>query len=306
MKNSEALLVGGAGFIGAHLARNLSSDGWKVAILDRVAPTKGVPGCEVISGELRDTRVLRDALGRYSRVIYLAHEARAAPAADRLPANFINNLELFLLVLQESISCGLKEFTLFSSGGAVYGEPLTTPISEDAPANPVSPYGIAKLTMEKYLAMAASREGFRHLCLRPANPYGPDQNFNGAQGIVAVSMARVARRQEVKIFGDGSTTKDYLFIDDLTAAVVSLLQSPTASGVFNIGSGIGLSVAELLDLIAAAVGKRAVLKFEHPLVGDVSRNVLGIQKITAATGWQPATAIHDGLAKTWDWMRPLL
>lgn len=306
MTHSKILLVGGAGFIGSHLAQGLSADGWNVAIVDRIAPPSTEGRCEVILGDLRDLRLLRNALSRYSRVVYLAHESRTAPAADRLAANFINNVELFLLVLQEAIGCGLEEFTLFSTGGAVYGEPDRVPIGEDAPTNPLSPYGIAKLTMEKYLAMTARSEGFRHLCLRPSNPYGPGQSFTGTQGIVSVSMARIARGQAINILGDGSATKDYIFIDDLVAGVISLLRTHRASGVFNIGTGKGLSVVELLRLISKTIGKEPALAFGPPFAGDVSRNIMSCEKLRVATGWWPRVNIEEGLARTWDWMRPLL
>ena len=287
------------------MAQRLSGDGWRAAILDRTAPATLAEGCEIILGDLRDPRALRDAFRRYRRIVYLAHESQTAPAADRLAANLTGNIELFLLVLQEAIADGLEEFTLFSSGGAVYGEPARVPITEDAPTNPLSPYGIAKLTMEKYLAMAASNAGFRHLCLRPSNPYGPGQNFAGAQGLVAVSMARAARGESIRIFGDGSATKDYLFIDDLVAAVAALLDAHQTSGVFNIGTGRGLAVTELLRLIEATVGKELVLTFDDSRPGDVSRNILSYDKLHLATGWRPECDIENGLARTWNWMQPL-
>lgn len=304
--NSKILLVGGSGFLGRSLAAGLLRQGWKVGVLDRVAPD--IPGeqAESFVGEVRDTALLGRALARYPRAIYLAQEAGAAPAADQVPANFVRNLEMFLAVLHEACRADIQEFTLFSSGGAVYGEPTRLPVCEDDPKQPVSPYGVMKIAMEHYLQMTASSRGFRQLCLRPSNPFGPGQNFNGVQGLVAISMAKIARGEPVAMLGEGTAIKDYLFIDDFVDAVISLLEANHASGPFNIGSGQGRSVHEVIALVAQAVGKDAIVERQPAQSGDVQSSVLAIDKITSLTGWKPATTFEEGLAATWRWMRPQL
>lgn len=300
------LLIGGAGFLGSRLAANFSGDGWHVGILDRILPDGDGWNAECFTGELRDMHLLRRALKKFSRVVYLAHETRTAPAADRLPANFLGNIELLLLVLEEFQESQAEDFVLLSSGGAVYGEPEFLPIPEDHPTRPRSPYGIAKLTMEKYLDMVAEQKGFRHLEIRPSNPYGPGQNFQAAQGIVAVAMARIARGEPITIRGDGSATKDYIFIGDFAEACVKLVSSPGAAGAFNIGSGRGAPLNEVLSRIEKVVGKKADLIFEPAQPGDVSANVLDISKVSGAIDWNPRTELDDGIAQTWSWMKPRL
>jgi UDP-glucose 4-epimerase len=305
VENSEVLLVGGAGFLGTRLAKSFLDVGWDVAILDRF-PCKELEGRIVqFTGELRDTHFVRSVLGRYPRnILYLAHETRTAPAADRVPANFLGNIETFTAFLDEAADCGAESISLFSSGGAVYGEPETLPIPESHPTNPKSLYGIAKLTMEKCLRMTADLRGFRHLCLRPSNPYGPGQNFNGSQGLVAVAMAKIARGEPLTIYGDGSATKDYLFADDLANAVRLLLHDEHASGCFNIGSGNGITSTHLIQMIESVVGRKAGVEHVSTLPGDVSANVLDVSRLKSATGWQPHVSIEDGLVQTWDWIRP--
>ena len=227
-----------------------------------------------------------------------------APAADRLPANFLSNIELLLIVLEEARESQVEEFVLFSTGGAVYGRPERMPIREDFPTQPCSPYGIAKLTMEKYLAMVAEQSGFRHLEIRPSNPYGPGQNFKAAQGIVAVAMARIALGEPITIRGDGSATKDYIFIGDFAEACAALILKTEAAGPFNIGSGHGSRLLEVIAKIEKTVGKKAQLLFEPAQPGDVPANVLDISKIHQATGWVPATTLDAGIAQTWAWMKP--
>jgi UDP-glucose 4-epimerase len=304
--SKNILLIGGAGFLGRSLAAGLLRQGWQVGVLDRVAPEISGGQAENFVGELRDAALLGSALSRYSRVVYLAQEASTAPAADQLPANFVRNLEMFLSVLHEACRTDIQEFTLFSSGGAVYGEPARLPLSEDDPKHPASPYGVMKIAMEHYLQMTASSRGFRHLCLRPSNPFGPGQNFNGAQGLVAISMARIARGQPVSMLGEGTAIKDYLYIDDFVEAVIRLLGAGNASGPFNIGSGQGRSVREVLHLVAKAVGKDPLVEAKPLQLGDVQNNVLDISRIADVTGWKPTTTFEDGLARTWQWMQAKL
>lgn len=306
MRKSNILLIGGSGFLGTALAEGLSRREWQVGIFDRCPPREPNKNVETFIGELSEADLLQRALTRYSRVVYLAQATATAPAADRLLSSFMGNLETFLKVLNEAVRAQAQEFTLFSSGGAVYGEPGKLPVREDDPKHPLSPYGVLKMTMEQYLAMTAASVGFRHLSLRPSNPYGPGQNFEGAQGLVAISMARIACGQPVSILGEGSAIKDYVYIDDFVDAVIRLLNTSEASGPFNIGSGQGRSVREVIDLVAKTVGKDAIVESKPTQAGDVQNSVLAIDKITSLTGWKPATDFAEGLAATWKWMSPKL
>ncbi len=303
---SEILLVGGSGFLGTALAEGLSRRDWHVGIFDRLPPRQPQENVEIFIGELSNTDLLRQALAQYPRVVYLAQTAATAPAADRLLSSFTGNLEIFLKVLDEATRAGIWEFTLFSSGGAVYGEPEQLPVKEDDPKHPLSPYGVLKITMEHYLAMVAASEGFRFLCLRPSNPYGPGQNFDGVQGLVAVSMARIARGLPILMLGEGNAIKDYVYIDDFVDAFIRLLDASEASGPFNIGSAQGRSVREVIDLVATTVGKKAIVERKPVQSGDVQRSVLDIDKISSVTGWKPTTPFEEGLVETWRWMSPRL
>ena len=303
MKNN-ILLIGGAGFLGSRLASQFAGAHWDVGVLDRnpLATTEGQ--VKQFCGELRDIHLVRQALKQFNRVVFLAHETRVAPAADRLPANFLGNIELLLLVLEEARSCGVKDFVLLSSGGAVYGEPDLLPILENHPKRPRSSYGVVKLTMEKYLAMVAEQNGFRHLEIRPSNPYGPGQNHQAAQGIVAVAMGKIAKGETITIRGDGSATKDYLFVSDFAEACVKLISKHEASGPYNLGSGQGTRLLDIISEIEKVVGRKAEVAFEPAQIGDVTTNVLDISKIHQATGWKPATPLDSGISQTWAWMKP--
>ena len=299
----KILLVGGSGFLGTNLAQALHAKGYHVGILDRSTPPANSPAAEAFTGDLRDQDLRSVAFRDYRRFVYLAHEASKAPSAEASPESFVGNISLFVGLLEAATRSGADEFTLFSSGGAVYGPQDTMPIPESAPTNPISVYGAAKLAMEKYLSVAATQRGFRHLIVRPSNPYGPGQNFLSPQGIVAVALAKIARGEALTIHGDGSATKDYFFVTDLTDAVSGLLQTRTASGPYNIGSGTGIKLSTLIQKIGEVIGCSARTEHLAPHPADVQSNVLDISNIHKATGWTPSICLREGLLKTWNWLR---
>lgn len=301
--SKNILLIGGSGFLGSHLATQFKERGYEVYVLDRFAPRNGSLLKAAHIGDIRDPELCRRALQNCRKLVYLAHETATAPAADTSTANFVGNIELFAQLLELAVRQGLEECALFSSGGAVYGYSEHLPISEKAPTHPISLYGIAKLTMEKFLAASAARHGFRHVVIRPSNPYGPGQNFKGAQGIIAVAMAKIARGEEITIFGDGGSLKDYLYICDLAKATFELVDRIGLSGPFNIASGRGVALKDLIAAIESIVGRRAHLKFTNSLPYDVQTNVLDITKISQATGWCPRVGLEKGLEETWTWLR---
>ena len=299
----KIVLIGGAGFLGTSLAQFFHAKGYQIGVIDRFPPPNDSPVSEIFTGELTDQSMVSRAFRHHSRFIYLAHEASQTPSAEASPENFVRNFSLFATLLEGAISSGADEFTLFSSGGAVYGQQVTMPIPENAPTDPISVYGVAKLAMEKYLSVAATKHGFRHLIIRPSNPYGPGQNFLSPQGIVAVALAKIARHETLTIRGDGSATKDYLFVTDLADAISGLLETPTASGPYNIGSGKGTTLSTLIREIEQVIGCSAQMEYLPAHPADVQTNVLDISNIHKATGWTPSICLREGLLKTWNWLR---
>jgi UDP-glucose 4-epimerase len=303
--NRSILLAGGSGFIGCHLVRALTQAGAACAVADR-AESPGLPiGTEFHRTSLSDAARLRTALLGRDTLIYLAHETSVAPVAEQSKANLSLNLATFQNVLDAAADAGVSTAVLFSSGGAVYGRMEPNPVGEEAPTRPVSIYGKTKLAMEQVIHEASKRTGLCGLVLRPSNVYGPGQNFRGQQGIIPVGLARIAQDEAIPIYGDGSAIKDYLFIDDLCSTVVALLRGE-ASGVFNVGSGLGISLSKLLALLGSIVGRTPHLKFEPAIPGDVHFNVLDCSKIREAIGWHTAVSLEEGIKKTWEWIRPRL
>lgn len=303
--NRSILLAGGSGFIGCHLVRALTRAGAACAVADR-AESPGLPnGTEFHRTSLSDSARLHGALLGHDTLIYLAHESSAAPVAEQSEANLFLNLATFQAVLGAAVDAGISSVVLFSSGGAVYGRTEPHPIGEEAQARPTSVYGKTKLAMEQALNEVSKRTGLSGLVLRPSNAYGPGQNFQGQQGIISVGLARIAQDEAITIYGNGSAIKDYLFIDDLCSAVVALLRCK-ASGVFNVGSGRGIPLSDLLDWLGSIVGRTPHLNFEPPIPGDVHYNVLDCSKIKEVAGWQTTVPLKEGIKRTWEWIRPRL
>lgn len=196
-----------------------------------------------------------------------------------------------MLTLEAAQAHGVERVLLFSSGGAVYGIPERLPIPEDHPLRPISAYGICKVAMENYLAMFAKRHGMRALIVRPSNPYGPGQDGRRQQGVIAVFTSKICQGEPVEIWGDGSATKDYLHVQDLAQATRLLLEAD-ADGTFNIGSGVGTSVLEIVQAIEQKTGKMAQLNFRPAIPTDVPNFVLDIAKLREATQFRPRATLE--------------
>ncbi len=188
-----------------------------------------------------------------------------------------------------------------SSGGTVYGTSSQgRPLSENDPTEPISAYGISKLTAEKFIKLFSFNYGLRYVILRFSNPYGPSQNALRPQGAVGVFLNKALAGEEIAIWGDGTTIRDYIYEDDLGAAVAAAANSPSLQGVYNVGTGKGTSLNELVKMIRStfAVDCRVVYQDERKF--DVPYNVLDIGKLSAESGWMPAFTLLDGLKEMKD------
>ncbi|MBX5475462.1 MAG: NAD-dependent epimerase/dehydratase family protein, partial [Thermoleophilia bacterium] len=187
-----------------------------------------------------------------------------------------------------------------STGGAIYGE-CDGPAPEDAPRLPLAPYGASKLCGEEYLATYNRLYGTRHVSLRLGNVYGPRQEPHGEAGVVAIFMGLLHEGGTPRIFGDGSQTRDYVFVGDVARAVLAALGQD--GGVFNVGTGIETSVLELYAAIQAASGIEREPEHAPPRLGELQRSVLDVSLAARVLGWRPETSLADGLAETWRWVQ---
>ena len=198
----------------------------------------------------------------------------------------------------------LKKILFISSGGTVYGEPKSVPIAEDHPTNPISPYGITKLTLEKYAQMYCRLRALPIVCVRPSNPFGEGQQPFVGQGFVATAIASILRKQEIKIFGSQGTVRDYIYVSDVAKGLVAALDHGVTGECYNVGSAQGSSNLEVIEAIVRQCrthGFRPAVTHVAPRAFDVSANVLDTKKLHAVSGWKPEVEFDAGMARTWDW-----
>lgn len=297
-------VLGGNGFIGSHVLDELRHLGHEVLVYDRQDEKYRPPRTDVeyVRGELCDFELLRECLSGVDCVIHLASSTLSAASNQDPILDIQSNLVTTLKLLQVCVDQDVKTVVFVSSGGTVYGIPQRLPIVEDHPNNPISSYGIVKLAIEKYLALYARLYGIGYQILRPSNPYGERQNPLRNQGIVAVSLWRVLHNQPVVVFGDGSTIRDYLYVGDLSRAICLALGHTGPSRIFNVGSGQGQSINELIDRISKLLGVSVRIKRHPARLSDVPRVVLDTGRIQSEMNWQPQVSMEEGLRRTWDWL----
>ena len=301
----KVLVVGGSGFIGSHLCRKLLAENYLPVVFDRVAPS--VQGIEYHRGDMSTIADLWPSL--LEDVVAVYHLAWTTKPQSA------NNDPLF--DLQSNVAAGIHlldglahlshqpRFIFVSTGGAVYGQTGSVPVPEDHPTNPLNAYGISKLTLEHYLRLYHHLHGLDYLVFRPGNPYGEGQDPAGAQGAVAVFLGKILRGEAITIWGDGEVVRDYLHIDDLVSALVAgLAYHPTATSprVFNVGSGRGVSLNQLVGLLEQASGRHAEVAYTPARKADVPQIVLDISRILEHLGWSPRIPMEQGLRRTWDWI----
>lgn len=305
---NRVLLIGGNGFIGSHIADYLLKDGYAVRILDRYRERFRSPlsGVEYVEGDFSHPDSLKTALRGYNTVVHLAHCGVPATSVAAPEREVIDSIAGFSQMLDLLKGSDVERFLLFSSGGAVYGVLDQIPAGESFCGWPISPYGVAKIAMEKYLHMFSYLNGLSYQIIRPSNAYGPRQNFLGAQGVIAIFIHRILTRQTIEIWGDGSAVKDYIFISDLARAVLALLKSGCSNDVFNVGSGTCVSVNDLLAVIQDVTGLKADIKYTAVRRQDVQKVVLSCKKIVQNAGWQSEVGIREGITETAKWVQSVL
>jgi len=303
---TKCLLIGGCGFIGSHLSRKLTMLDRSVTVLDRRNPPEKerMNDISYISGDFSNAKLMEQLVSEHDEIIHLAYATTPNTSFYNLLADLDQNLHPAIHLFEAVARKGAK-LLLVSSGGTVYGEAISAPISENHPTQPISPYGITKLTLEKYAFLYAVTKGLQVVCVRPSNPYGEGQLPFIGQGFISTAMATVLQGDEVTIFGKSGTIRDYIYIDDLVNGMVVALDKGKINEVYNIGSGSGLSNFQIINEFRPLFERSGVdinvcHAPERPF--DVKVNILNSQKLHSL-GWMPATSINNGLERTLDWLK---
>jgi UDP-glucose 4-epimerase len=310
----RALVTGGAGFIGSHACDLLLANGWDVEIIDDLSSGKreNVPAAARL--HVLDVRATESAAlvsgGGFDLIVHLAAQidvrrSVADPVFD-VGVNVAGTLNL-LEALRNSSPSRRTRFILASTGGALYGDAVEPPATETAQKQPDSPYGVAKLSAEYYLAYYARIHGLDTAAVRFGNVYGPRQDPNGEAGVVAIFCGRILDGKSLLVYGDGTQTRDYVHVTDVAAATyaVAMAELPEPGGVdaraFNVGTGIGTSVLDLASTLLAAARASAPIEFAPKRAGEVQDAFLSVDKARTLIGWSPRIPLENGLAETFRW-----
>ncbi len=302
----SVLVTGGAGFIGSHVADALFAQGYRVVVLDDLSTgdlRRVPPGVRFVKGDIRDTGL--DALlleEKVDTVFHLAAQVDVRKSVENPVFDAEVNVLGTIRVAQASALAGVTQVVFSSSGGAIYGDPVGERADEEHPLNPCSAYGVGKLAGEKYLAALAPVAGSVLTILRYANVYGPRQDGRGEAGVVGIWMNRLLSGQDAAVNGDGSQTRDFVHVADVVAAnqAAFLHRVP---GIFNVGTGVETSVAELYRLVAGACGIDAPPRFGPGKPGEQRRSVLDPSRARSALGLAEVVPLAEGMRATAEWFR---
>lgn len=300
------LITGGAGFIGSNIADAYKALGHEIVIVDNLTTGKleNVPkGVEFYQMDIRDDG-MRDVLAEHKIEIINHHAAQIDvrrsvedPKYD-LSVNVLGTLNL----LQAGLDAGIQRFIFASTGGAIYGEQEYFPADEKHPTAPVSPYGITKLTVEKYLYYYHIENNLTYTVLRYTNVYGPRQNPHGEAGVVAIFADKLLDGDQPVINGDGTQTRDYVFVEDVVRANVLAL-GMEGTDMFNVCTGIETDVNRIFRELNDCAGNPAKELHGPAKGGEQMRSVCTYDKINKTLGWAPATGLDEGLIRTFSYFK---
>jgi UDP-glucose 4-epimerase len=297
----RAVVTGGAGFIGSHVVDALIARGDEVHVLDDLSRGKreNVTGAaRVHEGDIRsETDRFFDEV-RPELCFHLAAQADVRVSVERPDFDADVNVIGTVRVLEAARRHGTK-IVFSSTGGAIYGE-CDGPADENHALEPLAPYGVSKLAGEEYLAAYNRLYGTEHVTVRFGNVYGPRQDPKGEAGVVAIFMNRLRAGETPKIFGDGTQTRDYVYVGDVVAA--TLAAAGHGGGVLNVGSGSETSVLDLYERIQRAAGVTRESEFAEARPGELQRSVLDASRARKELGWEPQHSLDEGLAETWAWI----
>ena len=312
--SGRALITGGAGFIGSHVADRFLRDDWTVQVLDDLSNGKqqNVPaGAELHVLDVRSPEAASVVEhGAFDVIVHLAAQmdVRRSVADPKFDAS-VNVLGTLNLVeaLRRTRNATATRFVFASTGGALYGDLATPPNAESTPKEPDSPYGIDKLAAEHFLAYYARIHRLDTATVRYANVYGPRQDPHGEAGVVAIFCRRILDGSPLTVFGDGAQTRDYVHVSDVAEATftVATASLPAPGGIdaraFNVGTGVATSVVVLANTLRSVAGTDVPIEFAPKRAGEQQHSFLAITKARAALGWSPRVMLRDGLADTFAW-----
>src|SRR5438445_2961712 len=292
--------------MGSHLSDRLVSDGHQLVVLDDLSSghRENLPGSGNLYQMDLGSRYLERMVQREKpeAVLHLGAQISVRRSVEDPLFDARVNVLGSLGLIEACRRHDVRRFLFASTGGAIYGETDRIPTPEDYPPSPLSPYGVSKLSLERYLHVFHELDGFSSLSLRLANVYGPRQDPHGEAGVVAILSEALLRRETATINGDGLQTRDYVYVGDVVEAFMLALERDV-QGAINIGTTVETNVNDLYALIAKAASSAAEPQHGPAKPGEQRRSCLDIQNAQQSLGWAPQVGLEAGIGKTVDWFR---
>jgi UDP-glucose 4-epimerase len=306
----KTLVIGGNGFIGCNLVDALLAAGHEVCVFDRYPGRyhEPLPDVTYVTGDFANHGEVEAAVKGVNCVFHLAYTTLPQTSNDDPMYDVRSNVVDTLQLLQACKDYNVGKVVFVSSGGTVYGIPQRTPIGEDHPTEPICSYGISKLAIEKYLNLYQRLWGLDYVVARISNPYGEHQNPYSKQGAIGVFLGNVVQGQPITIWGDGEVVRDYVYIRDAVQALVLAGEyeaSPQQARIFNVGSGQGHSLNEIISEIKRVCDMKVDVKYTPSRPVDVPVNILDISRAARDLEWQPQVSLNEGLERTWKWIKSI-
>ncbi|WAM35266.1 NAD-dependent epimerase/dehydratase family protein [Caldicellulosiruptor acetigenus] len=293
------LVTGGAGFIGSHIVDKLIERGYDVCIVDNLLSGNVCninPKAKFYQLDIRDNL---EKVFEENKIEYCIHQAAQVSVAKSMEDAYLDcsiNVLGTVNLLDYCAKYKVKKF-IFASSAAVYGEPEYIPIDENHPLRPESFYGLSKLTSEEYIKMFAHNFNFEYIIFRYSNVYGPRQDPFGEGGVVSIFCERMQSSKDVIIFGDGTQTRDFIYVEDVAEANCVALET-SVSGTFNLSTGKNVSVNELFEILSGLTGYKKSPVYQPKRPGDIAHSCLSNNLLKSVLGFSPQFSLLEGLKKT--------
>ena len=303
-----ALVTGGAGFIGSNLVDQLLGRGHEVHVVDDLSSGKEsnleaalAAGANLHTADIRDGDAMRELFGSVKPevVFHLAAQIDVRVSVADPAYDARTNVEATANLLETGRVNGVRRFVFASTGGAIYGVTDVMPTPENTEARPMAPYGTSKLCAEQYLGLYERLHGMSTVALRFGNVYGPRQDVHGEAGVIAIFCGRLRRGEDLRVFGDGEQTRDYIYVGDLVEAIATAGEGD-ATGAINLGTEEETSVLRVAELLQVHAGATSPIDFQPARLGEIQRSVLDAGRAREVLGWSAATRIDEGLRLTWE------
>lgn len=304
---ANIFVTGGTGFMGSHIVELLVQQGHQVTVLTSSSSIH--PNIQhlqaqikIVRGDFGNYQLVLEHLKNIDIIVHIAWTTVPKTASENPIYDAQTNIIGSIHLLEAAVKAQVKKVIFVSTGGALYGVPQYTPIDEAHPIRPISAYGISKMAFERYLHFFYQNKGLDYNIFRIANAYGTRQNLTKNQGVIGIWLQKIKENQPIEIWGDGSVVRDYIYVTDVAQIIAKGIAYQGKDKVFNVGSGLGYSLNEILEVCQKVSQKTPSVTYLDGRSFDVPVNILSIQKAQEQLDWQPQISIKKGIEATWDWL----